>query len=382
MKKKLIIFLPIVLILSIFIFFLFTKDTNELEVELVDKVEVSINEEIYNTQYVKSVKNGNVVTDKERIDTTKVGEQEIIIKIKDEKDKEKEYSYKVIVYDKESPVVTFNKEIKTDYGVKVDLLKDVKVVDNSNEEIKAIVEGEYSFNEAGTYNLYYVAKDSSGNETKEEFTLIVNKKKVEEPKEETKEKTEEKVNDTTFTTSKGFSGYTKNGITYIDGVLVVNKTYSLPSNYGPGLTSKTKEAFNEMKAAATLEGLNIYLSSGFRSYTTQKNLYNRYVNRDGQAAADTYSARPGHSEHQSGLAFDVNQINDTFNDTAEAKWLANNCYKYGFILRYPKGKTNETGYKYESWHFRYVGVDLATRLYNGGDWITLESYFGITSEYK
>ena len=185
-----------------------------------------------------------------------------------------------------------------------------------------------------------------------------------------------------FTTSKGFKGITKNGVTYIDGVLVVNKTYSLPDNYGNGLTSTTTNAFYKMQAASKLENLNIYLSSGFRSYSTQDRIYNNYVARDGKEAADTYSARPGYSEHQSGLAFDVNQINDTFNDSAEAKWLANNCYKYGFILRYPKGKEDITGYKYESWHFRYVGVDLATKLYNNGDWITLEEYFGITSAYE
>ena len=185
-----------------------------------------------------------------------------------------------------------------------------------------------------------------------------------------------------FITLKGFQGETINGITSIDGILIVNKTYSLPATYGSGLTSTTQNAFNKMHTAATLEGLNIYLSSGFRSYNTQKKLYNNYVKRDGKEKADTYSARPGHSEHQSGLAFDVNQINDTFNNSPEAKWLSDNCYKYGFILRYPSGKTNETGYKYESWHFRYVGEELATKLYNNGNWITLEDYYGITSTYN
>ena len=137
-----------------------------------------------------------------------------------------------------------------------------------------------------------------------------------------------------------------------------------------------------MFAAAKKEGLNIYISSGFRSYNKQKSLYNGYVSSDGKTKADTYSARPGHSEHQSGLAFDVNQINSSFDNTKEAKWLHKNCYKYGFILRYPKNKTNETGYIYESWHYRYVGVELATKLYNNGDWITMEDYFGITSSYE
>ena len=185
-----------------------------------------------------------------------------------------------------------------------------------------------------------------------------------------------------FVTSKGFKGYVKDGVTYIDGVLVVNKTYSLPETYGDGITDEVNAAFNDMKAAALTEGLNLNICSGFRSYETQSGLYNSYVNRDGKEAAETYSARPGYSEHQSGLAMDINMASDAFNSTPEAKWLSDNAYKYGFILRYPNGKSDETGYKYESWHYRYVGVDLASKLYNDGDWITLEDYFGIKSEYK
>lgn len=342
-----------------------------LKVDITHNIEVSINSEVYNNQYIIHVENGSLVSDKELIDTSKLGEHSVDLIFKDLHGKEHTYTYKINVVDKEAPVLIFNKELKTKYGAHVDLLKIVSVSDNSLEDINITVEGEYNFNKAGTYKLYYVAKDSSGNETREEFSLIVNRKNG-----------VSNIGPYKFITSKGFDGYIVNGITYIDGVIIVNKTYSLPSNYAPGLLAKTKEAFNEMQAASKLEGLNIYLSSGFRSYSTQSNLYNKYVNRDGKAKAETYSARPGHSEHQSGLAFDVNQINDTFNDTAEAKWLLNNCYKYGFILRYPKGKTTETGYKYESWHFRYVGVNLATKLYNNGDWITLEDYFGITSEYQ
>ena len=186
----------------------------------------------------------------------------------------------------------------------------------------------------------------------------------------------------TFTTSKGFTGVVKNGVTYIDGYLIANKTYALPKSYGDGLTKQTKSSFEEMAAAAKKEKLDIYIVSGFRSYSYQENLYNNYVKRDGVKKADTYSARPGHSEHQSGLAFDLNSVKNSFADTKEGKWLADNCYKFGFILRYPKGKTDETGYMYEPWHFRYVGVELATILYNGGDWITMEDYFGITSVYQ
>ena len=90
---------------------------------------------------------------------------------------------------------------------------------------------------------------------------------------------------------------------------------------------------------------------------------------------------PGNSEHQTGLCFDLNSIDDSFGDTVEGRWVNDNCYKYGFCIRFPKGKDAYTGYQYESWHLRYVGKDLAEKLYNNGNWISLEEYFGITSEY-
>lgn len=124
----------------------------------------------------------------------------------------------------------------------------------------------------------------------------------------------------------------------------------------------------------------MWVCSGFRSYTVQKNLYNSYVRRDGAENADRYSARPGHSEHQTGLAFDINYADDRFKGTPEASWLAENAYKYGFILRYPEGKEPITGYMFEPWHYRYVGVENAAKIYASG--LTLEEYFGITSAYK
>ena len=189
-------------------------------------------------------------------------------------------------------------------------------------------------------------------------------------------------------TSKGYEIKVVDGLYYVDGLLIANKTYDLPDNYSPGnLNSTVKAAADKMFAAAKSEkGFNMWAQSGFRSYETQKNLYTKYKNRDGQAEADKYSARPGYSEHQTGLAFDVCATNkpcitNGFDNTPEANWLSENAYKYGFILRYVKNKENETGYMYESWHFRYVGTELATKLYNNGNWITLESYLGITSEY-
>lgn len=202
--------------------------------------------------------------------------------------------------------------------------------------------------------------------------------------------------DAVAVSANGFSIETINGVTYVDGVLIANKTYPLPSTFIPtnpaepvtseksttSLDKDLMEAWNEMLSDATKEGLNLYISSGYRSYSYQTNVYNRYVQSDGAAKADTYSSRPGYSEHQTGLCFDLNTIEDSFQYTDEGKWVNDNCYKYGFCIRFPKGKEAYTGYQYESWHLRYVGVELAARLYNNGDWISLEEYFGITSEYS
>lgn len=167
---------------------------------------------------------------------------------------------------------------------------------------------------------------------------------------------------------------------YIDGILIVNKTYSLPRDYNPGgLTSECAAAFEELRHGAAEDGINIYVSSGFRSYSTQEQLYNGYVSMYGREAADRFSARPGHSEHQTGLAVDCNYAGDYFAGTPEAIWLEEHCYEYGFIIRYPQGKESITGYKYEPWHIRYIG-DMAQTIYESG--LTLEEYFGISSEYN
>ncbi len=169
------------------------------------------------------------------------------------------------------------------------------------------------------------------------------------------------------------------GLTYIQGILVVNKTYSLPSDYNPGVDSTANAALNEMIAAAAKEGINLWIASGFRSYSRQETLYNNYVARDGKAAADRYSARPGYSEHQTGLAFDLNSLEQSFGETKEGKWIAENCWKYGFILRYPQNKEAQTGYMYEPWHVRYLGKDIAEKVYRSG--LCLEEYLNITSVY-
>ena len=179
---------------------------------------------------------------------------------------------------------------------------------------------------------------------------------------------------------------------YAGGILIVNKSYPVPQDFVPtGLVlaygsyeeyilPETNEAFKQMCIDAAAEGLNLWCQSGYRSVSTQDRIYNNYVARDGKAAADTYSARPGHSEHHTGLCFDLNTITSSFAYTAEGKWVAENSWKYGLIIRYPEGKEDITGYKYEPWHLRYVGTDLAAELYNSG--LCIEEYFGLTSCYS
>ena len=198
-------------------------------------------------------------------------------------------------------------------------------------------------------------------------------------------------------TSKGYTIEYRNGAYYINNILIVNKTYKLTKDWKPVNPYKTVpsdgfdrnpldkdayEAWKLMKSDAASLGLNLWAQSGYRSYYYQNDLYNGYIKRNGKTAADTFSARPGASEHQTGRAFDLNTLSNSFKDTAEGKWVAKNAYIYGYILRYPEGKTNETGYIYEPWHIRYVGKELAKELYNNGNWITMESYFGIDSKYN
>lgn len=167
--------------------------------------------------------------------------------------------------------------------------------------------------------------------------------------------------------------------TFINGILIANKTYPLPADYNPGMDSDASNAFLKMQSDAKKEGLNLRLSSGFRSYKEQSEIYKSFVKNYGQTSADTFSARPGHSEHQTGLAIDLNSIDDSFAETPECTWVHENCYKYGFILRYPKGKEKITGYKYEPWHIRYLGVEMATEVYESN--LCLEEFLDITSCY-
>lgn len=376
-KIKYIIYILLFICLIVLGYFFYNKYKDKIIVDnkikfiLKDDLNVEINSQGYIKDYVLKIDNGELVNGEEEIDTSILGEKKIDLVIKNKDQEEEKYNITINIVDTTKPTIEAKNEVTTYVGNNINLLDGVIVSDNSGEEINALVIGEYDINKVGKYNLKYIATDKTGNSSEYDFILNV----ISDP------------NNYSFTTSKGFSGKVVNGITYIDGVLIANKTYSLPSSYGNGLKQEMQSAFNKLRDAASGSGYKLYIGSGYRSYWDQKIIYNNYVSWDGQANADTYSARPGHSEHQTGLAIDVCDSNvsacitSAFDSTDQAKWINDNCYKYGLIIRYPKGKDNITGYMYESWHLRYVGVELATKLYNDGNWITLEEYYGIDSKY-
>ncbi len=172
--------------------------------------------------------------------------------------------------------------------------------------------------------------------------------------------------------------------------ILVNKHNYLKENYVPEnlknlsstyalsnmkMVEEAANAFESLSKDASKENYKVIAMSTYRSYEYQVDLYNKYVKSDGKDAADTYSGRPGNSEHQTGLAVDVYNQTETytnFEKTKEYNWMQENAYKYGFILRFPKDKENETGYEFESWHYRYVGKDIAKYIHKHN--ITLEEY--------
>ena len=196
--------------------------------------------------------------------------------------------------------------------------------------------------------------------------------------------TKEEIKTTTAVNTSGTDSITtlvnKNhsiSASYVPGDLV---TVALPSTRDTQLRSVAAEGLTKLFAAAEGAGLELFCCSGYRSYDTQSELYAWNVDTYGVDGAELVSARPGMSEHQLGLAMDVTSASvgfdllESFGSTAEGQFIKANAHKYGFIVRYPEGKTDITGYAYEPWHLRYLGVDVATEIYNSGK--TMEEYYG------
>lgn len=192
---------------------------------------------------------------------------------------------------------------------------------------------------------------------------------------------------------RNYDYYTHTEKTNMDkeNAILVNKYYSLPEKYKPEnivdvsnwysygniqLKKDAYEAFKKMFNAAKKDDITIIINSGYRTYEIQKETYDQYKTWYDEEYADGIAARPDFSEHQTGLALDIityNTKGKDFENTDAFKWLQNNAHKYGFILRYPKGKEDITGYSYESWHYRYLGKELATKVKNSG--LTYDEYY-------
>lgn len=258
--------------------------------------------------------------------------------------------------------------------------------EKENEKGTYRVSSNVDTQKAGTYQATVYALDLNGNQAEKQLTVIVTQvvdsSEVNEGNETNEGSSANEGGGNNGSTAQTIdnSGY-DNSIDpanaqpyYVKGILLVNKRHPLPPSFG-ALDPEAAAALERLQAAAANAGYSIPTLSGFRTYEYQVSLYNSYVERDGQEAADTYSARPGFSEHQTGMVFDVGEIDDYYGETPAGTWLREHCHEFGFIIRYPQGKEQITGYMYEPWHIRYVGKEAAAQIYQKG--ITLEEYLGV-----
>lgn len=351
----------------VFLFIYFNFFGTASRVKLKDSLNAEINSKAMASDYIENIDGGKLKKDVQ-IDTSKLGKKKckLVLIIKGE---EKNYDFEVKVVDTKAPTINMESEVNVLLGNTSKIEDMAKVSDNSGK-FKTQLKGSYDAKKAGSYDLSIIATDNSGNKTEKKIKVnVIDMDQTE--------------GDMSFVTGKGFKLTRVDGLTSIDGILIVNNSFSLPESYGIGAIQKDAYAeFNNLLTDARADGVHFSLLSGYRSYRTQKEIYDDYVSKHGKEAADKAVSRPGYSEHQTGYALDLNNAEESFGNTNEGKWLAANCAKYGFIIRYPKGKESVTGRQYQPWHIRYVGPELAKKLYNNGEWITLEEYFGISSVYS
>ena len=364
-KKIVIIVLSVILTLSVICLLYWRMDMQQRRKIYDDmKMEFNIPEtieygsEIQAKDLIQSHE-GGTLTKLPELDTKKKGEQKLLFRMT-KNGIEREFSCTVTIKDTQPPEIVLKEETVTiESGSAFDPADNIQSVsdpvdgslplltDDSKEKAGYTIEHKIDTDTPGTYTVTIQAKDSSDNKSSAEYQVIVNR----QPSKDSSSSSDK------TTASSGSSSSTIQP-TYIKGILLVNKQYALPRSYG-GTDQTAYNALIKLQDAASRAGYSMPLLSGYRSYDYQAQLYENYVARDGQAAADRYSARPGHSEHQSGLAFDVGDIDYDFGKTARGKWLAAHCAEFGFILRYPQGKESITGYMYEPWHIRYVGINAA-----------------------
>lgn len=380
-KKIMIIVLSVILTISVVCLLIWRTDMQRRQKIYDDmKMEFNIPETIeygsdMQAEDLIQSHEGGSLTELPELDTKKKGEQKLLFRMT-KNGIEREFSCTVTVKDTQPPKIVFKeKTVTIESGSAFDPADNIQSVsdpvdgslplltDDSKEEAGYTIEHKIDTDTPGTYTVTIQAQDSSNNKSSAEYQVIVNR----QPSKDSSSSSDN-------TTASSGSSSSAIQPTYIKGILLVNKQYALPRSYG-GTDQTAYNALIKLQDAASRAGYSMPLLSGYRSYDYQAQLYENYVARDGQAAADRYSARPGHSEHQSGLAFDVGNIDYDFGKTARGKWLAEHCAEFGFILRYPQGKESITGYMYEPWHIRYVGINAAKAIMNNS--LTLEEYLGV-----
>ncbi len=368
--KGLLVLLLVVAIAVVGMFIYFNLFGTASKVHLKDKLEAEINSQVQASDFITSIDDGGEIHSMSKIDTSKLGKTECEVQIKFG-DNIRDFAFDVEIVDTTAPVIQCEDTVNILKDSKIDLVTLAGASDNSQEKIKVKADKKIDVSTPGTYDVTFTTADSSENKASKAVKVtVIDPASIMDSKEPVK-----------FYTDKGFAAEFKDGVLTVAGIPVANKSFGMYRGYAPGVNKDAAKALGEMQEAASKAGFDIFVQSSYRSFGSEYNYYNRYVNNKGQEEADKYEAKPGFSEHQTGLAFDLNASDSEFDSTPEAKWLAENCYKYGFVIRYPQGKDAETGYAGESWHFRYVGKELAEKLYNGGKWITLEEYFGLPSVY-
>ena len=382
--KKIIVLLLLILLVLVGII-LVPKENCEDKVIFKEAQAIEYGDAVSSEAYI--LEGSEYIKEYPIVDSMKLGKQTIVYVLNNDK----ELLFEVEVVDTNSPIIEFKKgEITIKANEEFDYLTNIKrVYDVVDQDLKYSYEkqnGCYNIevvnnDENNGFEVIVVAYDRNGNESSGAFSVKVEKEEV-VVEEETETKTEDEViveehyedeNQTENNQESESNQPSEIQPYYLNGILLVNKRHALPQAFG-GYNDEAYQALVRLQNDAYVLGYDMSLISGYRSYDYQKQLYEGYVARDGQAAADRYSARPGTSEHQTGLAFDVASLEQSWGDSEAGKWLAAHAHEYGFIIRYPKGKEHITGYMYEPWHIRYLGYDIACDVYASE--LTLEEYLG------
>lgn len=343
-KKKAYLIIAFLLI-AIIIASIFLYGLNQVNISFVDENDIEYGSNVRAEDLVVDYEGDNIKYP--TLDTYQLGTQKLVYTI-DSFVGERKVVKEINVIDSQKPIIELVSEsCSVRKGNKFNPKENIKAVyDVVDGELEYQIEGDYDLNNYGNYTLTVKATDKNNNQSEASFNLEVRKAKKE----------------------------VIDGVTYFDGIMLVNKEYGLPEDYGFE-DPVARQHLDELRSDAEDAGYYLDIISGFRDYSYQYDVYWGWVALDGQELADTYSARPGFSEHQTGLTWDIGLLEDWFGETDAGIWLEENCANYGFIIRYPLGKEDITGYKYEPWHVRYVGEEHSHTIMDND--LCLEEYLGL-----